>query len=79
MASALGAASSSCFHAAVAIHPRMIEAAWAQAERGVAGRMEGHAGMDMSLSGGTVLSRALSERDFTPPVEAAAAPLNKTA
>lgn len=33
--------------------------------RGVAGRMEGHAAMDMSLSGGSVLSRALSSRGFT--------------
>jgi uncharacterized protein len=36
-----------------------------QAERGIAGRMEGHATMDMSLSGGSVLSRALSSRGFT--------------
>ena len=48
-----------------ALRPRLVEAARAQAERGVAGRMEGHAGMDMSLSGGTVLSRALSGRGFT--------------
>ncbi len=47
------------------LRPRIVEAARAQAERGVAGRMEGHAGMDMSLSGGTVLSRALSGRGFT--------------
>jgi len=42
-----------------------VEAARAQAERGVAGRMEGHAAMDMSLSGGSVLSRALSPKGFT--------------
>ncbi len=48
-----------------ALRPQVVEAARAQAERGVAGRMEGHAGMDMSLSGGTVLSRALSGRGFT--------------
>ena len=36
-----------------------------QAEQGIAGRMEGHAAMDMSLSGGGVLSRALSRRGFT--------------
>jgi len=29
------------------------------------GRMEGHAAMDMSLSGGSVLTRALSQRGFT--------------
>jgi uncharacterized protein len=43
---------------------RLAEAR-AQAERGIAGRMEGHAAMDMSLAGGSVLSRALSPRGFT--------------
>ena len=47
------------------LRPLWIEAARAQAERGIAGRMEGHAAMDMSLSGGSVLSRALSGRGFT--------------
>lgn len=47
------------------LRPKLIEAARAQAERGVAGRMEGHAAMDMSLSGGSVLSRAMSDRGFT--------------
>ena len=43
-----------------ALRPRMVEAARAQAERGVAGRMEGHAAMDMSLSGGSIaVARAL--------------------
>lgn len=45
--------------------PERIEAARAQAERGIAGRMEGHAAMDMSLSGGSIISRALSTRGFT--------------
>ncbi|MGH7212521.1 MAG: permease, partial [Acetobacteraceae bacterium] len=45
--------------------PERIEDARTQAERGVAGRMEGHAAMDMSLSGGSVLSRALSAKGFT--------------
>ena len=49
----------------IALRPHLIEAARAQAERGIAGRMEGHAAMDMSLSGGSVLSRALSGRGFT--------------
>jgi uncharacterized protein len=44
---------------------RLLEAARAQAERGVAGRMEGHAAMDMPLSGGSMLSRALSAEGFT--------------
>lgn len=45
-----------------ALRPAAIEAARAQAERGVAGRMEGHAAMDMSLSGGTVVARAVLAR-----------------
>jgi uncharacterized membrane protein YraQ (UPF0718 family) len=49
----------------VTLRPHVVDAARAQAERGIAGRMEGHAAMDMSLSGGSVLSRALSSRGFT--------------
>jgi uncharacterized protein len=48
-----------------AMTPGRIEAARAQAERGIAGRMEGHAAMDMSLSGGSVISRAVSAKGFT--------------
>ncbi len=48
-----------------AMTPARLAEARAQAERGFAGRMEGHAAMDMSLSGGSVLSRALSPRGFT--------------
>ena len=48
-----------------AMTPARLAEAREQAERGIAGRMEGHAAMDMSLSGGTVLSRALSRRGFT--------------
>ncbi|MBW4025224.1 MAG: permease [Proteobacteria bacterium] len=47
------------------LRPRLVEAARAQADRGMAGRMEGHAAMDMSLSGGSIASRALSPRGFT--------------
>jgi uncharacterized membrane protein YraQ (UPF0718 family) len=47
------------------LRPGVIAAARTQAERGVAGRMEGHAAMDMSLSGGSVWSRAVSARGFT--------------
>jgi uncharacterized membrane protein YraQ (UPF0718 family) len=47
------------------LRPKLVEAARAQAERGVSGRMEGHAAMDMSLSGGSVVSRAFSPRGFT--------------
>jgi uncharacterized membrane protein YraQ (UPF0718 family) len=48
-----------------AMTPERLAATRQQAERGIAGRMEGHAAMDMSLSGGSVLSRALSRRGFT--------------
>src|SRR5947199_2524995 len=36
--------------------PRLVEMARRQAEKGLIGRMEGHAGMDMSLDGGSLLS-----------------------
>jgi len=42
-----------------------LDQARAQAARGIAGRMEGHAAMDMSLSGGSLLSRVFSARGFT--------------
>jgi uncharacterized protein len=45
--------------------PKMIELARRQAERGIAGRMEGHATMDMSVTGGSVLSRVTSQRGYT--------------
>lgn len=48
-----------------AMTPRFLAEARAQAERGIAGRMEGHAAMDMSLSGGSIISRMASSRGFT--------------
>jgi uncharacterized membrane protein YraQ (UPF0718 family) len=45
--------------------PRMIEVARRQADRGLRGSMEGHAEMDMSVQGGSVLSRITSPRGFT--------------
>jgi uncharacterized protein len=45
--------------------PTLVAAAKKQAERGLAGRMEGHAGMDMSVSDGPLLSRITSPRGFT--------------
>src|SRR5215467_10415971 len=48
-----------------ALTPAMVEEARVNADRGLAGRMEGHAEMDMSLSEGSILSRALSDRGFT--------------
>jgi uncharacterized membrane protein YraQ (UPF0718 family) len=45
--------------------PKLVEMARRQAERGIAGRMEGHAAMDMSVTGGSLLSRVTSRRGFT--------------
>ena len=45
--------------------PTLVAAAKKQAERGLAGRMEGHAGMDMSVSDGPLFSRIASQRGFT--------------
>src|ERR687886_2632450 len=42
--------------------PKLVELAREHAERGLAGKMEGHAGMDMSLTEGSLLSRLLSGR-----------------
>jgi uncharacterized membrane protein YraQ (UPF0718 family) len=49
----------------VFLTPKLVEIARRQAERGVAGRMEGHAAMDMSLSDGSIRSRVTSARGFT--------------
>ena len=44
----------------------LLERAKEQAEKGVAGRMEGHAEMDMSVpEGGSLWQRLTSERGFT--------------
>jgi len=45
--------------------PRLADLAIRQAQKGIAGRMEGHAAMDMSLQGGSFLSRLFSRRGFT--------------
>jgi uncharacterized membrane protein YraQ (UPF0718 family) len=45
--------------------PRLVDMARCQAEQGLVGRMEGHAGMDMSVEGGSLLSRLFSGRGFT--------------
>jgi uncharacterized membrane protein YraQ (UPF0718 family)/YHS domain-containing protein len=47
------------------LRPGMVEAARQQAERGLAGRMEGHAGMDMSIADGPLWRRLLSGRGLT--------------
>jgi uncharacterized protein len=43
----------------------LVEAAKAQAEKGVAGRMEGHAEMDMAVTKGPLLKRLFSADGFT--------------
>jgi len=47
------------------LRPGIVEAARAQAERGLAGRMEGHAAMDMSLHDGTFWQKITSRRGMT--------------
>jgi uncharacterized membrane protein YraQ (UPF0718 family) len=45
--------------------PRLVQRAREQAEKGLMGRMEGHAAMDMSVSGGSFFSRLFSGKGFT--------------
>lgn len=45
--------------------PRLVEEARRHAERGIAGRMEGHADMDMAVTEGPILRRIFSARGFT--------------
>ena len=47
------------------LRPRVIEAARAHAALGLAGRMEGHAAMDMSLHEGTFWQKVTSRRGIT--------------
>jgi uncharacterized protein len=44
---------------------RLVDEARAQADRGLVGSMEGHAEMDMSVSGGTVWQRLFSPKGLT--------------
>jgi uncharacterized protein len=44
---------------------RLVEQARRQADRGLAGRMEGHAGMGMAVTDGSVWSRLRSAKGFT--------------
>jgi uncharacterized protein len=44
---------------------RLVEEARGQAERGLLGSMEGHAEMDMSVTGGTIWQRLRSPKGFT--------------
>ena len=47
------------------LRPQLVDEARRQAERGLRGRMEGHAGMDMSIADGPFWRRLLSGRGFT--------------
>ncbi|MEA2521676.1 MAG: uncharacterized protein QOI81_1322 [Actinomycetota bacterium] len=47
------------------LRDRLVEEARRQSERGLLGSMEGHAAMDMSVSGGSVFSRLTSARGST--------------
>ena len=44
---------------------RMVDRARTQADKGLAGSMEGHAQMDMSITGGSIWSRMTSPKGFT--------------
>jgi hypothetical protein len=45
--------------------PRLIQQAKTQAEKGLMGKMEGHAAMDMSVSGGSFFQRLFSGKGLT--------------
>jgi uncharacterized protein len=47
------------------LRPRMMQAAREQADKGLVGVMEGHAGMDMSATEGSIWSRLRSPKGFT--------------
>ncbi len=47
------------------LKPKMVQEALENADRGIAGSMEGHAAMDMSVTGGSILERLISPRGFT--------------
>jgi uncharacterized membrane protein YraQ (UPF0718 family) len=49
----------------VTLTPRLMEIARRHADEGRLGRMEGHGAMDMSVQGGSFLSRLFSGRGFT--------------
>jgi hypothetical protein len=47
------------------LSPQLLHEAKTQADRGVAGRMEGHAEMDMSVTEGTLWQRITSAEGMT--------------
>jgi uncharacterized membrane protein YraQ (UPF0718 family) len=49
----------------VFLTPKIVDAARHQADKGLEGRMEGHAGMDMSVHEGTIWRRMISDKGRT--------------
>lgn len=49
----------------VFLTPKIVDAARQQADKGLQGRMEGHAGMDMSIHEGTIWQRMISNKGRT--------------
>lgn len=49
----------------VSLTPKLVEAARQQADKGLQGRMEGHAAMDMSVHEGTIWQRMTSDKGRT--------------
>jgi uncharacterized protein len=49
----------------VFLKPKLVQKAVRQADRGLQGRMEGHAEMDMSVTGGSLWQRIFSGQGFT--------------
>ncbi len=47
------------------LRPKLLDQAKAQADKGLEGRMEGHAGMDMSIHEGTIWQRMFSSKGWT--------------
>jgi hypothetical protein len=47
------------------LRPGLVEASQVQADRGLVGAIEGHAAMDMSVTGGSIVQRLASPRGFT--------------
>src|SRR5207302_89115 len=45
--------------------PKLVQMAKAHAEKGIMGRMEGHAAMDMSISGGSFFQKLFSGKGLT--------------
>jgi uncharacterized membrane protein YraQ (UPF0718 family) len=47
------------------LNPKLVQAAKEQADKGLQGRMEGHAAMDMSVHEGSIWQRMFSEKGQT--------------